>query len=106
MPEVNFVVRWPDGQEDPCYSPSLVIKSYFEPGEQLSLGAFVQRSREALQEASNRVEAKYGFQCSRALGQLRQIEQTAHRYAEQFDAPPDGSRDPWTTLQVAVTRFV
>ena len=33
MPAMHYTVRWPDAQESRCYSPSLVIKDYFEPGE-------------------------------------------------------------------------
>ena len=29
MPEMWFVVRWPDGSSETCYSPSLVIKDHF-----------------------------------------------------------------------------
>ena len=31
--------------------------------------------------ASDRVRAKYGFSCSRAIGQLQRIETTAKRYS-------------------------
>jgi uncharacterized repeat protein (TIGR04042 family) len=60
MPEMRFVVRWPDGVKDTCYSPSLVIKDYFREGETYALADFVARSREALTIASDRVKAKYG----------------------------------------------
>jgi uncharacterized repeat protein (TIGR04042 family) len=30
MSEVHFQIAWPDHSEDLCYSPSLVIKKYFE----------------------------------------------------------------------------
>ncbi len=26
MPEMRFVIAWPDGREETCYSPSLVIR--------------------------------------------------------------------------------
>jgi uncharacterized repeat protein (TIGR04042 family) len=61
MPEMRFVVRWPDGAEEACYSPSFVIKDYFTPGESYALADFVERSRTALLIASDRVRAKYGF---------------------------------------------
>ena len=32
MPEMWFVVRWPDGSSETCYSPSLVIKEHFSEG--------------------------------------------------------------------------
>lgn len=80
MPEIHFKVQWPDGKQENCYSPSLVVKDYFSPGEAYSVTEFLSRSRESLQIASDRVQAKYGFPCSRALGQLRQIEFAAQPY--------------------------
>ncbi len=77
MPEMHFRVRWPDGSEERCYSPSLVIHDYFQPGAAYPLPEFVRRSREALQIASERVRAKYGFACSSALDQLARIEERA-----------------------------
>ena len=61
MPEMRFLIRWPDGTAETCYSPSLVIKDYFAPGETYPLADFVERSRTALNIASERVRAKYGF---------------------------------------------
>jgi uncharacterized repeat protein (TIGR04042 family) len=86
MPEMRFVVRWPDGVKDICYSPSLVIKDYFREGEIYALADFVARSREALTIASDRVKAKYGHVCSLALGQLARIESAAGRFADVPDA--------------------
>lgn len=80
MPEINFKIQWPDGQQEVCYSPSLIVKKYFEPGERYAVADFLTRSRESLTIASDRVQAKYGFACSRALGQLSKIETTAQRY--------------------------
>ncbi|VVT27556.1 MSMEG_0570 family nitrogen starvation response protein [Rhizobium sp. EC-SD404] len=77
MPEMRFVVAWPDGQEQDCYSPSLVIRDYFEEGRAYPLDDFLARSREALTIASDRVKARYGFSCSLALGQLSAIERRA-----------------------------
>jgi uncharacterized repeat protein (TIGR04042 family) len=86
MPEMRFVVRWPDGAKDTCYSPSLVIKDYFSEGETYAVADFVARSREALMIASDRVKAKYGHACSLALGQLAKIENAAGRFADEPDA--------------------
>ena len=93
MPEMLFHVRWPDATETACYSPSLVIRDFLEPGRSYPLEDFLQRSREALGIASERVRAKYGFPCSRAMGQLAAIEARAASFAAQPDAT------------VAVTRF-
>jgi uncharacterized repeat protein (TIGR04042 family) len=80
MPEMWFVVRWPDGSSKTCYSPSLVIKEHFREGEHYPVHDFLDRSRTALRIASDRAEAKYGRPCSLALGQLKTIESTAARF--------------------------
>ena len=80
MPEINFQIQWPDGTKQNCYSPSLVVKQYFNPGETYELTEFVEKSRTALNIASDRVKKAYGFSCSRALGQLKQIEAKATEY--------------------------
>ena len=80
MPEINFKIQWSDGTQQTCYSPSLVVKQYFNPGEIYSLTEFVEKSRTALNIASDRVKKAYGFPCSRALGQLQQIESKAAEY--------------------------
>ena len=81
MPEMRFVVRWPDGRRESCYSPSLVIRDYFGEGESYALSEFVDLSRTALSIASERVRAKYGHACSLALGQLARIEAAAGGFA-------------------------
>ncbi|MBX9717012.1 MAG: MSMEG_0570 family nitrogen starvation response protein [Burkholderiaceae bacterium] len=86
MPAMHFQLRWPDGSVARCYSPSLVIKDYFQPGASYPLPAFMTQVREALNIASERVRAKYGFACSQALDQLNQIELTAARFAMRVDA--------------------
>ena len=80
MPEINFKIQWPDGTEQNCYSPSLVVKKYFNPGETYKLEEFIEKSRTALNIASDRVQKAYGFPCSRALGQIQQIESKASEY--------------------------
>lgn len=86
MPEMHFQIRWPDGATENCYSPSLVIKDYFAPGESYVLADFLQRCRTSLTIASDRVKARYGFPCSLALGQLASIESAAARYDDLVDA--------------------
>ena len=86
MPEMRFHIRWPDGRREACYSPSLVIKEHLEAGRAYPLDEFVARSRTALTIASERVQARYGFPCGLALGQLARIEAQARVQA----AAPDG----------------
>jgi uncharacterized repeat protein (TIGR04042 family) len=86
MPEMRFVIRWPDGQRESCYSPSLVIRDFLREGESYPVPDFLRLSREALQIASERVKARYGHACSLALGQLARIEATAAQFEGQDDA--------------------
>ncbi len=81
MPEVRFRVRWPDRSVSECYSPSSVVKEFFEEGGSYRLEDFVARARRALDAASERVRMKYGYACSAAHEQLADIESTAQRYA-------------------------
>lgn len=82
MPEIRFRIRWPDGTPETCYSPSLVVKDFLAPGETYSLIDFLKRSRTALRIASERVEAKYGWPCERAMSQLARIEAAACAFIE------------------------
>lgn len=77
MPEVRFTVRWPDGAEESCYSPSTAINHHLQAGETYPLDEFLDRARKGLHAASDRVEAKFGFVCSSAMDQLARIETTA-----------------------------
>lgn len=82
MPEMRFTIRWPDGQEESCYSPSSVVTQFLEPATTYTLGDFVIRSRLALDKASGRVAAKYGYRCSRAEAQLDRIEAKAQEFED------------------------
>lgn len=86
MPEMRFVIAWPDGREETCYSPSLVIRDFFVEGESYPIRDFLDRSRKALTIASDRVEAKYGYPCSLARGQLARIEDAAAHFLADADA--------------------
>jgi uncharacterized repeat protein (TIGR04042 family) len=83
MPETRFKIRWPDGSEETCYSPSSIVKKYFEIDRDYELSDFVDRSQTALNIASDRVLAKYGRACGLALGQLAQIEAKAAQFSSQ-----------------------
>lgn len=74
MPEVRFTIRWPDGSEESCYSPSTAIRRHLAAGECYPLGDFLARARAGLNEASDRVTEKFGFTCSSAIDQLTRIE--------------------------------
>ena len=86
MPEMRFVIAWPDGREETCYSPSLVVRDFLEEGRSYPLRDFLDRSRQALTIASDRVEARYGYPCSLARGQLARIEAAGARFLDIDDA--------------------
>ncbi len=74
MPETYWTVRWPDGAEERLYSPSSVVTEFFVPGQSYSVADFLERSRIAMQRASDRVMARHGHPSSLAMGQLDRIE--------------------------------
>jgi len=86
MPEMRFRICWPDGTIENCYSPSLVVKDFFASGQSYRLSDFVERSRIALDIASKRVEAKFGWACARAAAQFKRIESMAASFAAVPDA--------------------
>jgi uncharacterized repeat protein (TIGR04042 family) len=77
MPETTFTAELPDGTFQPCYSPSSVVKKYFTAGQIIPADEFIQLSREALTEASERVRQKFGFSCTAASASLADIERWA-----------------------------
>jgi uncharacterized repeat protein (TIGR04042 family) len=85
MPAMHFKLRWPDARETRCYSPSLVIKDHFAPGTRYPMPVFMTEVRSAMNVASERVRAKFGFACSMALDQLAEIEAIAANYDENSE---------------------
>ena len=83
MPETPFTVLLPDGSLRHCYSPSSVVREFFKAGETISAADFIDSSRAALTEASERVRRKFGFACTAAASSLSQIEEWAG------ELPPD-----------------
>ncbi|AQT79476.1 hypothetical protein B1R94_09625 [Mycolicibacterium litorale] len=93
MPEMTFAVRWPDGTVDHCYSPSLVMHDYLTVGARYPVPEFVSRSRAALDEATERVRAKFGFACTSAAATAADITSRAagfhpHDQVEILDMQP------------------
>jgi uncharacterized repeat protein (TIGR04042 family) len=82
MPEVEFDVRWPDGRSQWVYSPSLVVEDVFTAGHPYPVGEFVALSRQAMRTASDRVQARWGFPCSRAAATLAAIEERAAGFTD------------------------
>jgi uncharacterized repeat protein (TIGR04042 family) len=80
MPEVLLKFQLPDGATRRCYSPSTVIRTYFRKNETLTLAEFLDRSRRALNAASDRVRARYGYACTAAEAEISEIESLSRRY--------------------------
>jgi uncharacterized repeat protein (TIGR04042 family) len=77
MPEVHFEVRWPSGLTRSYYSPSTIVFQHISAGESYGLPDFLARTELAMNAASERVRAKFGYACSSAMDTLAQIRQTA-----------------------------
>jgi len=56
MPEIRFQIQWPDGSQEACYCPSLVVKNYFTPNSDYALDDFVERSPLKLKDCSCELE--------------------------------------------------
>ncbi len=77
MPEVLLTLEWPDGNTSELYSPSTVILQRLRPGQSLPVSALRTEAINALEEASERVRARYGFACTRTDEERRKLETTA-----------------------------
>ena len=82
MPSVSFIVRWPNGEEEACYSPSTVIHDYLESGKSYPLEDFMSLSEAALLNASERVRQRFGYECSAAKDQLRVIRERVSKFQD------------------------
>ena len=86
MPAMHYTIRWPDASETVAYSPSLVIQDYFAPGHDYPLDDFMRSVREATAIANERVQAKFGYACSRASDQLADTEARAATFSSRHGA--------------------
>jgi uncharacterized repeat protein (TIGR04042 family) len=77
MPEMHFTIEWPNGRRERCYSPSYVVEEYLSADAAYPVREFLERVTLALEIASERVRQRYGFACSSALEQLRELERSA-----------------------------
>jgi uncharacterized repeat protein (TIGR04042 family) len=80
MPALHMLLRWPDGATATYYSPSTIVKTYFEPGQTYPLADFKPLARTAFLAASERVRQVHGMPCSRAMASLAEIEARAARH--------------------------
>ena len=104
MPERYLLVRWPDGPGQRIYSPSAVVEEYFAAGQTYPVAEFVERSREALMIAADRVRQEYGFPCGNSSRSIALIEAHAELFGlgdvtvEGIEAPPSPA-----PIEVSVT---
>jgi len=80
MPETTFTIGLPDGSQMDCYSPSSIVLDYFSEGDVLTNSIFLTKAQESLKIASDRVEEKYGFQCTGALNSLKRIQKISSNF--------------------------
>ncbi len=80
MPEVHLTLEWPDGSTSALYSPSTVILQLLRPGQSLPVSTLRTQGVAALQEASERVRARYGFACTRTSEERHKLECMASRF--------------------------
>lgn len=80
MPEVHLTLVWPDGSTSQLYSPSTAILQRLRPGQSLPVSALRIQGIAALQEASERVRARYGFACTRTDEERLKLEHIASRF--------------------------
>ncbi|HEY6892169.1 MAG TPA: MSMEG_0569 family flavin-dependent oxidoreductase [Solirubrobacter sp.] len=74
MPTVDFTLRWPDGKRQRCQSPSTVIEQFLTEGGIYPVDELVRRADEALARAAERVRERYGYLCTAAPAQWRDID--------------------------------
>lgn len=86
MPDLTFRIRWPNGDEEACYSPSSIIRNFFQEGEAYPLDEFVDLIEKAFEAASERVRAVHGYPCSRAASQLATLKTRSNAFETYPDA--------------------
>ena len=104
MPEMTVQVRWPDGQFRQYYSPSLVLHDHLAPGS-YRVDDFRSRATTALEEASSRVRAKYGFACTSAAASAEAIAGDAARHPDSAEVEVVSMYPPLPGAEVS-TRVV
>jgi len=73
MPETYLRVQLPDNKEETIYSPSTIIKEYFQKATVMSLDEFESNCSKALNHASKRVYERFGYECTSAMGELARV---------------------------------
>lgn len=77
MPTVDFTLRWADGTEQRCQSPSTAIERFLAAGATYPHDELLRRVDEGLAAASRRVVEVYGMACTAASAQRDAIRASA-----------------------------
>lgn len=80
-------IEWPDATPDRVYSPSSVIREFFESGDRLSIAEFETQITRALTRARERVREVYGMECTAASAELQRVQAALQTF--QDDATDD-----------------
>ncbi len=80
MPQMTFTVRWPDGSIQRYYSPSLVVHDHLRVGTEYTVTDFLDRTHTAMEIASDRVQARFGFRCTGSEETVEAVNGAAARY--------------------------
>lgn len=91
MPEVVLELHWPDGEASSFYSPSTVVYEFLKPGDRLSIAELEQKGLAALNEASERVRARYGFACTRTDEEALKLRKRVAKYNSTETVEVQGS---------------
>jgi uncharacterized repeat protein (TIGR04042 family) len=98
MPEVYMHIEWPDATPDRVYSPSSVIREFFESGDRLSIAQFETQITHALTRARERVREVYGMECTAAGAELQRVHAVIQSFRTGNSA---GTAQPANTAQDA-----
>jgi putative flavoprotein involved in K+ transport len=77
MPTVDFTLRWADGHQQRCQSPSTAIERFLAEGARYPHHELLRRTRAGLTAASERVVEVFGMACTAAAAQIEAIERAA-----------------------------
>ncbi|KAA1243129.1 MSMEG_0570 family nitrogen starvation response protein [Aquimarina sp. RZ0] len=80
MPVTYVHIELPDRRTDQIYSPSSIIETYFNPGDDLPIDTFLSICSEGLEEASERVRQKFGYACTSAIAEYQRIHVLCQNY--------------------------
>ncbi len=82
MPVTYVHIKWPDNTKDKIYSPSSVIRNYFNPEDEITIKEFEGICNESLDKASDRVAEKFGFGCTSAMAEKKRIYALSKKYKD------------------------